>query len=50
MIPISFDEKIRKAGNSFVITIPVAFARVLEKGKEYKFTIDEVAEDDSPRQ
>lgn len=40
---LNFAGKVRQAGNSYVVTIPVAFVecRWLVNGKTYKFSVEE---------
>lgn len=45
-IPISFEKEITKIGESYGIIIPKAIAQLLNSNKKYKFTIEEVIEDE----
>lgn len=42
MIPIRFQRKMLKWGNSYIFIIPMAFAKVMDEDKEYTIRVEEV--------
>lgn len=47
-IPIKFAANLKKVGCSHMVTVPAAIVKLLEKGKEYTFTITKEVFKDVP--